>query len=109
MPLVLETLSTTDSLDTLQVAIRQREELGYELVALGRGMVGGKLANLATFRRRKPGDAPSPMSLVKIDNSIDKDAQEEKLNELESGGGRLFAFAGLMVAGTEIDVATVRG
>lgn len=109
MPLVLETLSTADSLDILQTAVRQREELGYELIALGQGMVGGKLANLATFLRRKPGDAPSPVSLVTVDNSIDKDAQEDKLNMLENGGGRVFSFAGLMLAGTAVNVAAVRG
>lgn len=109
MQLVLETLSTTDSLDTLQKAVRQREALGYELVALGRGMVGGKLANLATFRRRAPGNAPSPVSLMKMDNTADKDTLEGKMNALESGGARVFSLAGLMAEGAEIDVAAVRG
>lgn len=108
MSLVLETLSTTAPLNSLQEAIRQREELGYELVAFGCGMVGGKVANLATFRRRKPGNAPLPVNLVEVNNAADKDKQEEQLNKFEAGAGRVFSFAGLLVESVEANVAAYR-
>ena len=49
MAITLRALDTTKGLTEQQTAIRQTEELGFRILSLTTGRLGGGKANLATF------------------------------------------------------------
>ena len=109
MALKLETLATNDTLANLQATIAQIEALGYELITLGRGVVGGQKSNTATFRNRTPGDAPGQFSLVEVSPALSFSTQEAAINNGENGGKTLISYAAVIVGGNETNVAAYRG
>ena len=109
MPIKLETLGPNDTLQILQATIIQIEELGYELITLAMGVVGGAKSNTATFRNRTPGNAPAPLTLVNVDGGLQLPDQTLKVNGGETGGKTLISYADVLVQGNETNVAAYRG
>ncbi|HVY70355.1 MAG TPA: hypothetical protein VHH73_10535 [Verrucomicrobiae bacterium] len=109
MPLRLDTLGANETLANLQATIVQIEAIGFELVSLARGVVGGAPSNTATFRNRPPGNAPGPLTLVEVAGAIPLPAQSTAVNAGETGGKKLISYAVVLVQGKETNVAAYRG
>ena len=105
----LDTLSATDTLGNLEKAIRQTEVLGFELMTLARGVVGGQPSNIATFKRLAPGTQPAQLTLVEISGAKALPQQEADVNAGEIGGKKLISYAAAFVQGNETNVAAYRG
>jgi hypothetical protein len=109
MSLKLETLSASDTLAAHEATISGIEALGYELITFARGVVSGAKSNTATFRLRSPGNAPGPLTLVRIDETLALPGQDAAVNAGETGGKILISYAAVFVAGAETNVAAYRG
>jgi hypothetical protein len=105
MAITLRTLDTTASLMHQQTALRQTEELGFSVMTLAIGRVGGGRANLVPFVQQ-PGAPLTPITLEIVDGALDQDAQEAALN---SAVRQLVCYGSLSIAGTPQNVAAWRG
>src|SRR5262245_4343089 len=105
MAITLRTFDTTTTLANQQTALRQAEELGFRLLSLTTGQVGGGRANLATLTQ-EPGAPPAPITLEMVDGVLDQDAQEANLNR---PGRRLVCYGSLFVSSAARNVAAWRG
>lgn len=109
MALKLQTLPANGPLANLQTTITQQEALGFELITLARGVVGGLPSNTATFRNRAPGDAPGPLTLVEVSPALDLPGQQTAANNGETAGRLLISYAAVLIGGNETNVAAYRG
>ncbi|MCP4369300.1 MAG: hypothetical protein GY797_14465 [Deltaproteobacteria bacterium] len=109
MSIKLETLNATDSLQNIQTAIQQTEAIGYELITMVKGIVGGQNANMLTLHRRTPGESPGQLTLVEVDSQLSLQEQENKVNSEENGGKVLISYGTGFVQGRETMVAAYRG
>ena|SRR5256885_1028538 len=105
----LVTLNANDLLGELQTAISQTEALGFELITLARGVVGGQQSNTATFRRLTPGTQPRPLTLVEVAGTRPLPQQDIDVNTGEAGGKTLISYSAVLVQGNETNVAAYRG
>ena len=105
----LVTLNANDSLRDLQTAIIQTEALGFELITLSRGVVGGLQSNTATFRRLTPGTQPGPLTLLEVAGTRPLPQQDVDVNTGEAGGKMLISYSAVLVRGNETNVAAYRG
>jgi hypothetical protein len=105
MPIVLRPLAADSDLAALTRDIRQIETLGFELVSIAAGHMGGLAANLATFRDT-PGPRPArPIQLEAIDGSLGQDDQEARLI---APGRECVCYGTLFVSTTPRNVAAFR-
>ena len=104
MAITLRTLDTNASLLQQQTAIRQAEELGFQLLSLTTGQVGGGRTNLVTFVQT-PGAPATAITLEVVNGTLDQDAQETTLN---AAGRQLVCYGSLSVQGTPENVAVWR-
>ena len=104
MAITLRALDTTKGLTEQQTAIRQTEELGFRILSLTTGRLGGGKANLATFVQQA-GAPTKAIMLQVIDGVLDQDAQEAALN---TAGSQLVCFGSLHVDGVPQNVAAWR-
>ena len=109
MALKLETLSTSGTIASHQATIASIEALGYELITFARGVVSSAQSNTATFRVRTSGSPPTPLTLVRVDETLPLAAQEGAVNARETGGKVLISYAAVFVEGAETNVAAYRG
>ena len=103
MAITLRTLDTNASLVRHQTAIQQAEDVGFRLLSLTTGRVGGGRANLVTFVQT-PG-APTTITLEVVNGALDQDTQEAALN---AAGRQLVCYGSLYVQGTPENVAVWR-
>jgi hypothetical protein len=104
MAITLETFDTTATLENHQAAIRQMEKLGFRVVSLTTGHVGGGRANIITLS--KEAGAPSAeITLETVDGALDRDAQQGNLNR---PGRQLVCYGSLFVGATARNVAAWR-
>ena len=104
MAITLRTLDTNANLVQQQTAIQQAEDLGFRLLALTTGRVGGGRANLVTFVQM-PGAPTTALTLEVVNDALDQDAQEAALN---TAGRQLVCYGSLYVQGTPENVAVWR-
>src|ERR1043166_3411891 len=109
MAISIDTLSANANLNTLQTIVTQKEALGFELVALARGVVGGQPSNAATFRIRSAAGIPGPLTLVEMAGTKSLAQQEADVNNGEAGGKTLISYAAVLVQGSETNLAVYRG
>jgi hypothetical protein len=109
MALKVETLSTNDTLPSLQATITGIEALGYELITFARGVVSGANSNTATFRNRAPDAAPGALTLVEVGGAQALLDQQAAVNAGEASGKELIAYAAVLVQESETNVAVYRG
>src|SRR5262249_10205390 len=100
----LRTLDTAATLADQQTAIRQTERLGFRLVSLSIGRVGGGRANAVAFLDQQ-GALPAPITLEVVDGALAQDAQETALNK---AGRQLVCYGSLHVNGLAENVAAWR-
>ena len=109
MPVKLDTLNANDSLPNLETVINDTEQLGFELITIAKAMVESQPANVATFRRLAPANAPGPLTLVKEAAANPLPQQQDDVNAGEGGGRRLISYAVVFVQGQETNIAAYRG
>lgn len=107
MALNLRIVNATGTLADLQAAVSQHETLGFELLALARGVVGGAPLNTATFRNSPA--APGPLTLVNIDGSLALPDQQQAVSAGLAGGKTLICYAAVFIQGSETNIAAYRG
>lgn len=105
MAITLRTLDTTKPLAEQELAVRQAEELGFRLLSLTTGRIGGGKANLATFVQQT-GAPTAVITLEEIDGALDRAAAEARLNR---AGRELVCYGSLHVQGAPKNVAAWRG
>jgi hypothetical protein len=93
MSIKIETVNATDAITEIQTVITQTEALGFELVAIAKGIVNGQPAKVVTLRRRKPGDRPAKLTLVKQ----------------ETGARKLISYSAVFIEGKETMIVAYRG
>lgn len=104
MPVSLDVLDSDAPISDLEQAINQTEQLGFRLLSIATGLVGGQRANLVTFAQ-DGGSNPSPVSLAVIGSSLTKDRQEAALN---TSGKSVVCYGSLYVQGRPQNVAAYR-
>ena len=104
MAITLRSLDTAAALADQQKAIQQREELGFRLVSLSPGRIGGTTVNAITFVQQ-PGAPSVPITLETVDGALSQSAQETALNR---PGRLLVCFGSLLVNGMTQNVAAWR-
>ncbi len=104
MAVTLRTLDTTSSVADQQIAIRQAEDLGFRLVSVTTGRVGGGVANMVTLLQQ-PGAPPTPITLEVVDGALNQGAQEAALN---NAGRQLICYGSMRVNGVAQNVAAWR-
>jgi hypothetical protein len=109
MAINLDTIRANADLNTLQAIITQKEALGFELITLARGVVGGQPSNTATFRIRSTAGSPGPLTLVEMAGTKSLPQQETDVNSGETSGKKLISYAAALVQGNETNVAAYRG
>ena len=105
MPIILRPLGADSDLDALTREIRRIETLGFELVSIAAGQMGGLADNLGTFRDTT-GDRPTrPIQLEVIAGSLGQDDQEAKLI---APGRDCVCYGTLFVSKAQKNVAAFR-
>ena len=104
MAITLRTLDTNASLVQQQTAIQQAEDLGFRLLSLTIGRVGGGRANLVAFVQ-VPSAPATVLALEVVNGTLDQNAQETALN---AAGRQLICYGSLYVQGTPENVAVWR-
>ena len=105
MPIVLRPLATDSDLAALTRDIRHIENLGFELVSIAAGHMGGLAGNLATFRDTTGARPVRPIQLEAIDGSLGQDEQEARLT---APGRGCVCYGTLFVSRTQRNVAAFR-
>ena len=105
MPIVLRPLAADSDLAGLTRDIRHMEDLGFELVSIAAGHMGGVAGNLATFRDITGARLVAPIQLEAIDGSLGQDEQEARLI---ASGRECICYGTLLVSRTQRNVAAFR-
>jgi len=105
MSVSLDILGATNTLGELANTIQQTEDLGYSLLSVSVGVVGGAPASLVTFSQGETGSSPPLISLEIISGGLSKDQQETKLNE---GNKQVVCYGALFVQGQAQNVVAYR-
>ena len=105
MAVSLDVLDAHATLADLQKTLRQTEELGFQLVSITIGIVGGTPASLVTFSQSSAGNPPTSISLEIVDGGLNKDQQEAALN---GSGKPVVCYGSLFVEGQRRNVAAYR-
>src|SRR5262245_21092099 len=105
MSITLRTLDTHATLDDQQTAIRQTEALGFRLLSLSAGQVGGGRANMLVLTQ-EPGAPSSPVTLEIVNGALGQDAQEAALTR---PGRQLICYGSVSVSSAAQNVAAWRG
>ena len=101
---VVKVLGSNEPLETLELTIRQSEELGFVAVSVAAGRIGGSRGNLLTLLVAAPQGA---VTLATISGGGSDDMQSDRLNAL-AGGGAVVSYGGVYVEGTLTNVAMIR-
>ena len=104
MPITVQTVATTSSLQDIEQVINQTEQLGWLFASLAAGTVGGNPANLVVFATAA-GAAPNPVSLVDINGAEPLAQQETRLN---STGRQILSYGEVYIGGGLRNVAVLR-
>ena len=105
MPIILRPLAADSDLAALTRDIRHVENLGFELVSIAAGQLGGLPGNLATFRDTTGAPPTRPIQLEAIDGTLDQDDQEARLI---APGRECVCYGTLFVSRTQRNVAAFR-
>lgn len=108
MAIKIVTLAGNDTLQNLQKAIVQTEQIGFELITLSRGVVNNQRSNTATFRDLAPGAAAGQLTLIEVPGSNSLPNQEVAVNAGEVGGKQLICYAAVLVQGNETNIVGYR-
>jgi hypothetical protein len=104
MAITLRTLDTNASIIQQQITIQQVEQLGFRLLTLTTGRVGGGRANLVTFIQTS-GAPATAITLEVVNGAMDQDAQETILNV---AGRQLVCYGSLFVQAMSENIAAWR-
>jgi len=104
MPITVQTVTTSSSLQDIERVINQTERLGWMFVSLAAGTVGGSPANLVVFAT-SAGAAPNAVSLVDI-NGAEPLAQQEAI--LNRAGKQILSYGEVYISGGLRNVAVLR-
>ena len=105
MPIVLRPLAVDSDLAALTRDIRHIEDLGFELVSIAAGQIGGVAGNLATFRDTTGAGPARPIQLEAIDGSLGQGDQEARLI---APGRECICYGTLFVSRAQRNVAAFR-
>ncbi len=105
MPLTVQTIGKTRSLQEIRDAVDQTEALNFQFVSLAAGVAGSQQVNLAVFSLHT-GSKPPAVVLLEIDGSLPPDQQEAALN---AEGKQLICYGTVYVAGSAKNIAVFRG
>jgi hypothetical protein len=105
MSIVLRPLDANSDLAGLTTDIRHIENLGFQVISIAAGHMGGLPGNLVTFRESN-GDPPTkPVQLATIDGAL---GQEDQQALLIAPGRECVCYGTLFISRTQRNVAVFR-
>jgi hypothetical protein len=105
MPIVLRPLDANSDLARLTTDIRHIENLGFQVISIAAGHMGGRPGNLVTFRDSNGDPPPQPVQLATIDGELSQEDQEALLT---APGRECVCYGTLFISRTQRNVAVFR-